>query len=160
MKKALMLVVLVSFALALALASCATIEKGEIALKTWWAKEQPKVAAFIDAAQKALKGIQKDYAFFASALTAGAKFMGYDLSADDLEKIRAYVAMADTDLSIVGAAVENRPLEAGQLENALASTSSTLPVLKKAALAAPTVSAIYNAWLAAEAAKAAPAPAK
>jgi hypothetical protein len=131
-----------------------------------WNNEQPKVAAFVTGAQKSLATIQKDYSFFASIVITGGALVGITITQADMEKVKAWVAAADANLSVVGPVVSGQPMDGGAVQNAIIATNKVIPALKADALKSETIAALYNAWLAAQAAKAAaqpapaPAPAK
>jgi len=162
MRKAFVIFLAIIFALSLVV-GCAKIqsayEKDKAALEAWWNTNQPKVAAFIATAKKALDALQEDYDFFARLLTAGAKMAGYDLNADDLAKIKNYVAAADASLAVIGPAVNSQPVDSGAVQNAVTAVNTAIPALKANALKSQNIAALYNAYIAAKAAQPAPAPA-
>jgi hypothetical protein len=157
------------FCKVLIIACCLTLT-GCASLASWWGQTGPAIKAdaqkvetalapLIPAAQKTLAALQKDYPFWAGIVQGTLNLAGIKAQLPPAATVLPYIQVADTSLAILGAALNQQPVDPNLLQNAILQAENVAPGLKAQLLADPAVQAAYNTWVAQQAAVGAVAPA-
>jgi hypothetical protein len=140
--------------LAIFVAVCAVSLVGCAGFGKWNTQAQKDIdqlkkdlAPLIADAQKGIAFIQNDYGFFSAVVQGGLQVVGVKVTQADIDAIKPYIAAADANLAVLGAAVNNQPVTTAAVQNAVTATSNAIPALKTQVLQNPAVSALYNLYL-------------
>jgi hypothetical protein len=168
MRKLLAILAILAMAGAVALSGCSGFGVFNSKAKADIQKVETFMAPLIADVQKGLTAIQADYPFW-SALAQGTLEVAGVKPANAAAITQAafpYVTAADTDLALLGKAIAynqnptgSAPVTAADVQNAISSTTTALPVLKTTVLANPAVAALYQAYVAGQTNVPAPAAA-
>ncbi len=118
-------------------------------------KIEADLVPLIGKAQTALTAVQADYPFWSALVQGSLQVVGVKVTQAQMNAALPYIAAADTDLGVLGKAMayNQNPSTApaptaADLQNAISSTTTALPVLKTTVLANPAVAALYQAYVA------------
>jgi hypothetical protein len=152
--------------LALALGGCSAFGVFNSKAKADIAKVETFLAPLIADVQKGLTAIQADYPFWSALVRGSLQVVGVKVTQAQMDAALPYIAAADTDLGVLGKAIAynqnptaNSPVTAADVQNAVNSTTTALPVLKTTVLANPAVAVLYQAYVAGQTNLPAPAAA-